>query len=383
MIRALFVSHTSRLNGAERMLLETLKELDRTKFEPFLVVPGAGPLAEEAEAAGIRTFAVSMKWSLSGKKGLWKQPIARVWNLRSVSRIRRLIKEEGIALVVTNTAACWSGARAAHRAGVPHVWFVHEILGGKDAFLFHILGEGALVRAMARLSVRIIANSKASAAPFAGTGKTVVIGNGIDTRLFDPIDRAAARRSLGVGNAGPVLGVIGIVCPGKGQTEAIRVTGVLKSRFPGVRLLVVGAMIDKRYAGRIRDEVLRLGLDENVLLLGYRTDIPVILAGLDVLVVASSVDSLGRVALEAMAAKTPVVAAARGGVPEIVRDGETGILVDSPDPAAFAAGVAALLGDPEKAKAVAEGGRKLIETAFSLAGQVGKIERALEESVGK
>ena len=383
MIKVLFVSHTSQLNGAERMLLETVRELDRGKFDPLLMIPRPGPLGLKAGAAGIRTVVVPMKWSLSGRKSIWKQPLSRIWNVRSVLRTTRLIRTEQVSLVVSNTAACWSGARAARRAGVPHVWFIHEILGGERPFLAHIRGERALVRTMDRLSVRIVANSAATAQAFAVTGKTVVIGNGIDIRLFDSVDRAASRRSLNPANTRPVLGIIGVICRGKGQMEAVLATDILRRRYPDTKLVVVGVGLDRTYFEMIQAEIRRLGLGNNVAFLGYRNDIPAVLAGLDVLVVASSVDSLGRVALEAMAAGTPVVAAARGGIPEIVKNGETGVLVDSPDPESLAAGIMSLLDDPRKAKTVAEGGRKFVETEFSLSGQVRKIERVLEESLEK
>ncbi len=381
MINVLFVSHTSHLNGAERMLLDTMRELDRTKFEPSLVIPRPGSLGREAEKAGIRPIIVPMKWTLSGRKGIWKQPLAWIWNSRSVSRISRLVRDRGIRLVVTNTSGCWSGALAARRAGVPHVWFIHEILAGKNPFLVYMLGRRALVRAIDRLSVRIVANSAASAAAFPGSGKTVVIGNGIDLKPYASIDRAASKRALNPGGRGPDLGIVGIVFPGKGQMEAIRATAILRRRFPDVKLFLAGVVPDNKHSRRIRADIHRLGLEGNVVFLGYRTDIPAVLAGLDILVVASSVDSLGRVALEAMAAGTPVVAADRGGVPEIVKNGETGILVDSPDPESLAAGIERLLDDARLAAAVAERGRRFVEAEFALAGRVRKFEKVLEESL--
>jgi glycosyltransferase involved in cell wall biosynthesis len=80
-----------------------------------------------------------------------------------------------------------------------------------------------------------------------------------------------------------------------------------------------------------------------------------------------------------MAAGTPVVAVAKGGLPEVVRDGETGLLVASPEPDLLAAGIARLLDDPALASRVREGGRRFVSANYSLEGQVRKIERVLEE----
>jgi glycosyltransferase involved in cell wall biosynthesis len=374
----LFVSHSSERNGAERMLLDVLCGLDRGKFRPFLALPRTGPLQREAEEAGIMTRVLPMKWSLTERSKTWKQPVTRAWNFPGVIRMARLIRNEAVDLVVTNTSAIWTGAFAARRAGVPHVWFVHEILDGENPLLSHILGRKALIRRMAKLAVRIVANSRASARAFEGSGKAVVIGNGIDTRRRSAPDLAALRISLGLGKGGPVLGIIGKIYPGKGQKEAVLALDLLKRLRPDVRLLVVGGVKDRCYAGEVRETVRRLGLEKNVLFSGFREDLPEILALLKVLILASTVDSLGRVGLEAMAAGTPVVAVAAGGLPEIVIDGRTGVLVESADPARIAEGAARVLDDPELARAVAEGGRKFVVENYSLEGQVRKIERVLE-----
>lgn len=379
MTNVLFVSHTSELNGAERMLLDTIRGLDRRRFSPLLALPRPGPLAEAAAGAGIEGLILPMKWTLTEGPKVWKQPFSRVWNIGGARAAARLIRSRGIGLVVTNTAAVWTGAWAARRAGVPHVWFVHEILDGERPLLKYVLGRKALVRGMTRLSDRIVANSEASARAFAGSGKAVVIGNGIAMRNGPAPDISALRSSLGIEPGVPVIGVVGKIYPGKGQMEAVLAADILRRARPGLRLLVVGGVDDVRYHERIRETVGRLGLERNVLLLGYRDDLEGILRLLAVLVVASSVDSLGRIALEAMAVGTPVVAVAKGGLPEVVRDGETGLLVASPEPEILAAGIARLLDDPALASRVREGGRRFVSANYSLEGQVRKIERVLEE----
>ena len=379
MTKVLFVSHTSELNGAERMLLDTIRGLDRRKFSPLLAVPRPGPLAEAAVGAGIEFFVLSMKWTLTEGPKVWKQPFSRVWNIGGARAAARLIRDRGIGLVVTNTAAVWTGAWAARKAGVPHVWFVHEILDGERPLLKYVLGRKALVRRMTRLSVRIVANSEASARAFGPSGKAVVIGNGIAVRNVAAPDTSALRSSLGIEPGAPVLGIVGKIYPGKGQMEAVLAADILRRARPGLRLLVVGDMDDARYHERIRETVRQLGLERSVLLLGYRDDLGGILALLDVLIVASSVDSLGRIALEAMSAGTPVVAVAKGGLPEVVRDGETGLLVESSEPGLLAAGIVRLLDNPALASRVREGGRKFVSANYSLEGQVRKIERVLEE----
>jgi glycosyltransferase involved in cell wall biosynthesis len=379
MTNVLFVSHTSELNGAERMLLDTIRGLDRGKFVPLLTVPRPGPLAEAAAGAGVECLILPMKWTLTEGPKVWKQPFSRLWNMGGVRAAARLIRRRRIGLVITNSAAVWTGAWAARRAGVPHVWFVHEILDGERPLLKYVFGRRALVRRMTRLSDRIVANSEASARAFARSGKAVVIGNGIAIGSGPAPDTSALRVSLGIEPGAPIIGIVGKIYPGKGQMEAVLAADILRRECPSLRLLVVGAVDDARYDERVREAVRRLGLERNVLFLGRRDDLDAILALFDILVVASSVDSLGRIALEAMAAGRPVVAAAAGGLPEVVKDGETGLLVDSPEPGLLAAGIARLLDDPALARRLGEGGRRFVAANYSLEGQVRKIERLLEE----
>jgi len=378
MTKVLFVSHSSELYGAERMLLDTLRNLDRGKFSPVLAVPRSGPLTDAAAQAGIDWLTLPMKWTLTEPGRVWKQPVSRLLNVRGIRAAVRLIRDREIGLVVTNTAAVWTGALAARRAGVPHVWLIHEILDGKRPLLKYVFGRKRLVRRMARLSKLIIANSGASARAFSGSGKVVVIGNGIAVRTGPAPDAAAIRRSFGIESGVPAMGIVAKIYPGKGQLEAVRAADILRRSWPELKLLVVGDVKDARYEGRVRAEVGRLGLDRDVLFLGRRDDLDAILAALDVLIVASSVDSLGRVAMEGMAAGTPVVAAAAGGIPEVVRDGETGLLVASPEPDLLAAGVARVLDDPGLARRLREGGRRFVEANYSLEAQARKIDRALE-----
>ena len=121
---------------------------------------------------------------------------------------------------------------------------------------------------MDELAGRIVANSRASARAFEVTGKVLIIGNGIDTHRRSAPDLAALRVSLGLGEGDATLGVIGKIYPGKGQKEAVLALDLLKRRLPDIRLLVIGEVKDRRYAGEVREMVRRLGLEKDVIFPG-------------------------------------------------------------------------------------------------------------------
>jgi len=378
MIRVLFVSHTAELKGAERFLLDILRAIDRSRFAPRLVVPRSGPLEESAAAANVPVSVVPFKWWLTEPSRVWKQPLASLWNRAAVSTVAKLIETHSVDLVFSNSAAVAVGAVAARRARVPHVWFIHEVLDGPRPMLRSILGNKRLVRLICRRSKRVAANSLASARAFAGCAEVDVVYNGLAEGAGRVEPRAELRRELGLDGEARAIGVVGTIFPGKGQREAVVALASLAARFPRHKLLLIGEAADAGYVRDIERTIARHGLGGRVVLTGFRADLDQVLALLDLLLVPSTVDSFGRVAVEAMAAEVPVVAVARGGLPEVVKDGETGFLVAGPEPEKLAAGMAAVLDDPVKAREVAGRARRDVLRRFSLPTEVHKLERILE-----
>ncbi|MDH4197925.1 MAG: glycosyltransferase family 4 protein [Candidatus Aminicenantes bacterium] len=378
MNRVLFVSHTAELKGAERFLLDILRTLDRSRFAPRLVVPRSGPLEEKAAAADIAVSVVPFKWWLTEPSRMWKQPLANLWNRPAVSTVARLIKTNGMDLVFSNSAAVAVGALAARRARVPHVWFIHEVLDGARPMLRSLFGYRHLVRMICRRSRRVVVNSLASARAFAGCAAVDVVYNGLPDGAGRVEPRAELRPELGLDDEARAVGVVGTIFPGKGQREAVLALASLAARFPRLKLLLIGEAADVGYVRQIEKTIARHGLGGRVVFTGFRSDLDEVLGLLDLLLIPSTVDSFGRVALEAMAAEVPVVAVARGGLPEVVEHGETGFLVDGPEPDTLAAGMAAVLDSPVRAREVAARARRAVRRRFSLTAEVRKLERILE-----
>jgi glycosyltransferase involved in cell wall biosynthesis len=378
----LFVSHSAELNGAELWLLETLRGLDRTKYAVRLVVPRPGPLADAARALGLEVRIVSMKWSITEKRRVWRQPFAGLWNVAGVRRIARIIGRNRIDLVFSNSAAVFSGAKAARRMGVPHIWAIHEVLGGDSPFLHFMAGPPALARFILASSTRVIVNSKLTASAFPDSDKIVFVPNGLDIRVCDGRRRESIRRELGLEAGDVAAGVVGKLYEGKGQREAVQAAAILVSRNPRFKLFVIGDVRDEAYARSLREFVKANGLERRVLFLGYRPDLADLLMLLSVLVVPSAVESFGRAALEGMAAGVPVLALRSGGLAEIVRPGENGFLLESREPETIARGIEAVLRDPARAAAMVEGGFRTVREEYSRERQRRETDRVLAGVLG-
>jgi glycosyltransferase involved in cell wall biosynthesis len=171
------------------------------------------------------------------------------------------------------------------------------------------------------------------------------------------------RRTFGVQAQGLLVGTVGRLHPQKGFASLLAAVARVRERLPAIRLLLVGG------GALRRDLVARaeaLGLAEVVIFAGSRGDVPEILAALDLFVLPSLWEGLPNAVLEAMAAGLPVVATAAGGTPEVVVDGETGLLVPPGDVTALAEAIERLLRDPGLRRKMGEAGRKRVEGHFTI-----------------
>ncbi len=381
--RVLFVSHTAELNGAERMLLDVLRSIDRRMFRPFLAVPQEGPLADEAETAGVPTTVVAMKWWLTPPKEIWRQPLSWLWNIPGVCRLKRLVESQAIDLVCSNSSAAMGGALAALLARRPHVWLIHEILSGPHPLLRFFAGNRILVRFIRRLSRKVVVNSRASGAVFGSEAGVEIVANGIVPPKNRPAASPRLRRELGLRPRSRVIGVVGKIAPAKGQLEVVEALALLKKRnMAGLQVLFVGEAAEGKYLAALKDRIRSLGLAGDVVFAGFRRDLPAVLPLMDLLLSASRIESFGRAVLEAQACGVPVLAVRTGGIPEIVRHGETGYLVESNAPEILAGAVEDFFSRPRtNRERVVRTARRMVLREFKTESLVRRLERILGEAL--
>jgi glycosyltransferase involved in cell wall biosynthesis len=172
-----------------------------------------------------------------------------------------------------------------------------------------------------------------------------VVPNGVDVSAFQGIDRAAAREALGLGRDRPVFGLIGRLCEQKGQEDFVEAAILLAHRCPDALFLMVGGIEDKALHQRLEPRIAAAGLSGTIRFTGHWTDIASVYAALDAVVAPSRWEGFGLMLIEAMASRRPIVAARVGAIPDVVREGETALLVPPRDPQALAAAMASLIDD--------------------------------------
>ena len=200
-----------------------------------------------------------------------------------------------------------------------------------------------------------------------------VIRSGIDPRPFNPTYPAGeARREFGIAEKSPVIGCIAHFADHKGHRYLIATAARVAAAVPDVRFLLVG---DGELRPQIERQIKDLNHEKHVILTGFRTDIPRLLAAMDIVVLSSHLEGLGTSLLDAMAMARPVVATRVGGIPEMVEDGVNGRLVPPRDPDALAGALIELIRRPDERKRMGEAGRARMLSMFSAEAMVEQTER--------
>lgn len=359
----LFVDHASGLGGAEHSLLALLAALDRSRFRPVLAtVPG--PLAEAARALDMPVATLRLD-RLRGRR-LWPLPLAR-----GVLGLLALVRRERVALLHANVlrAALYT-APAARLARRPWVWHVRDILT-----------DAPSTRRLCREAAAVVAISRAVAGALPCPERARVIFNPVAPGAARLRDRAA----LGL-PAGPLVASVGRLRAWKGHGRFLEAAA--RVRDPQARFLVLGGRVFREdetapdLEGELRRQAERLGIAGRVTFTGQRGDLADIWPHLTLLVHCAEAEPFGRVVAEAQASGLPVVAFRDGGVPEIVADGATGLLVAPGDLDALAAAVDRLLADPELGRRLGAAGRERARRLFDPAAQTRAVEAVYAELLG-
>ena len=370
------------MGGAEKSLLDLLRHLNRERYHPIISCPGEGKFVEELRKIGVEIEIIPYHrgiLALSRVNGFNPAvlPLFPWWLIPTIVRLRNLIKERGIHLIVTNGIKChFIGAFLSHVSKIPLIWHVRDFV--ETPWLLWIL------RTMGHLFPdKIVTNSDAVGRIFSGNEKRETVYNGVDLASFNPeIDGLNVRKHLKVGKDTILVGTMGHLAPLKGFEELIQALAEVIKGGLDAKLAIVGDTIyssSDGYKQKLLSMVCSLGLKDKVVFTGFRENIPEFLASFDIFVLPSRSEGFGRSNLEAMAMGKPVVSTNVGGIPEVVVDGITGILVPPRNSLELARGIMRLLHDRTLRRSLGKEGRRRVEEQFTLRFHVKKIEGIYEE----
>jgi glycosyltransferase involved in cell wall biosynthesis len=338
--RILYTTWAPFFSGAERALLLTVQQLDPARYDPHVVIGTDGDTLRAFRTAGISCELHPLAQMDSHKPWRWVRSAAGL--LRIFSRVRP-------SVVHSNDAPSFQPAgHVARLLGIPSLAHVRFPAG--DAGYRWFLRPGFTRALFVSEYLRADALQQS---PALFTGRSDVLYDGVAVPLL-PSDREcdALRQELGLPLGIPVAALTGQISEVKGIWEFVDAAHLLVERGVPVRFAVLGD--DLKSGGALRRAMERrvseLGLSAHFHFLGFRSDAPRLIPAFDMVAVPSHIEPLGNATLEAMAAARPVIGSRVGGIPEMIVDGETGVLVPSKDARALAAAIE-LLGRSSETRA--------------------------------
>lgn len=371
-IRALHLITGLRAGGAETMLYRLVSSADKNRFEHHVI-----------SLTDIGTIGLKLKSLAVPVHALGLQPGAgSLTGLAALIKLSRSLRP-GILqgwMYHGNLAALIAGSAL---RGVRVSWNLRcSVLGARDA----PLGTRLLARLLGVVSGRpdvVIVNSEAGRLGHVRIGyrprRWEVIHNGFDTACFAPdvVARKRVRKSLGVAEETPLIGLVARYHPMKDHDNFLQAAALLVARRPDVRFLLAGYGVEvnnERLMGRVRS----LGLEHCVHLLGERQDVPALTAALDIACSSSSGEGFPNTVGEAMACGVPCVVTNVGDSAFLL--GEGGIVVPPRDPKALADACEHLLSIPaEKRASIGAKGRARIEAEFRIQEITARYEQVYAE----
>lgn len=380
------ISHLASVDaptGAEKSLALLMGSLAAKGHDAGVVAPGPWSLGDDLETAGVEVAMIPSRacWLVQ-----WSgQPLAKQilrylrWRAPDLGRRRMMVWLDRFwpEIVHVNCLPQIKGAAAARALGLPVVWHVREILppGHRRRWF---------ARQLARHASRIVAVSEAVAGWIRDEGlgdRVSVVHNGVDLgdRVPDP---DASRVELGLPPEAILVGFLGGMAVHKGVGDLLVAAERAMTELPAMHV-VIPVYGPAAEVEACRHRVETSSDPDRIHLIPPVGDVSTLLAALD-LVAFSSVwpDSLPRVVMESMAAGRPVVATRVGGVPEMVVDGETGLLVEPGDVAGLASGIGLLARDSERCRRYGAAAARRAHESFSVAAHVDAMERVFMETVG-
>jgi glycosyltransferase involved in cell wall biosynthesis len=360
--RILYIHGIGTIGGAERDLLAMLRALDRDKWEPHCACPPDTPLSERLAKEGIPLHPLIL-----GPWRKWYSPFIRG---RDVRNLRSLVADLAPALIHVNDIWWVPHAIEAATVGVrrPIVAHVRQEIEPDKVRRYRLDSAEKVVAISRQVEQALIGGGVAR-----GVVRTIYSGLQLP-RTVPTADRTAVCRALGLSADTVLLGTVAHLFPRKGYDVMLQALPRIIRDIAAVHYVIVGSGEDS-YERQLKTLAAELGIADRVHFVGFQDDVTPFLSALSLYVHPARMEGFGIAVVEALAAGKAVVATRVGGLPEVVEDGRTGLLVAADHPEELGTAILSLLHDDARRKAMGERAAQVARERFNLTASVGALER--------
>ena len=338
-----------------RIILESLEFAGRG-YRMLIACPAEARISAKAAEAGLRVINLPMRGP---------------FDPRAIKKFLSIIKSEKVDIIHTHSSKdSWLAGMAGRLAKTPVVRSRHlSTPVGKSwftSFVYRSLPDRIITSGEAIKRMLVERNGIDPA-------KIVSVPAGVDTEKYNPqVSAAKVIKELGLAGAYPVVGCVAMLRSWKGQKDLFDAVPRIIKSYPEARFVIAGdGPKREEFLGQIR----ALGIERSVIMTGLRKDVEEIIAALDIFVLLSTAsEATSQVIPQALSIGKAVVATDVGGLPEIIEDNVTGLLIPKGDPAAIADAIIKLADDKELAGRLARTGREKVLKDFTLKGMIDKTE---------
>lgn len=360
----LFIHHVSCLAGAELYLLSVIEALDPS-YKVFFICQEPGPLSQRLLERGVDVTYMPLR--------AWRKFKYFAANLRTVRDIVHWSREKKIDIICSNNYRVSSYAVwPARILGIPCLSIIQDFVSLAKLRKFNAFESDLLIGVSESITSMIGISKRPS----------VCVYNGLDMDAFmkDLPLEDVLRRQFPQLKDKRVVGMVAHIIPLKGHKDFLEAMRLVSVDCPDVMFVIIGDSPHEKQLSLddIKVHAKHLGLEEKVVFTGARPDAPAFFKSFDVFVHPSHKEAFGRVVMEAMALRVPVVVTDCGGPREIIEKGVSGVLVPVGDAKKMAQAVVGLLKDEEARKALALNGQERIRKHFNIAATVGRFSAVLK-----
>lgn len=384
MKRILYLHAGAEMYGADKVLLELLRGLDKSQFEPHVLLPNDGVLVKALQDSGIRVGVLDypiLRRKYFNPRGIFDYFLSYRKHSKQIADYAR---EHRIDIIHNNTTAVLEGIYLKKVLKKPLIWHVHEIIVKPKliaSFINFLMGFFA----DKIITVSNAVSHHVNVSPFVKDSQLKTIYNGVDSQhyhLYSEKQIHSLREEYGVDQSSIVVGMIGRVNSWKGQKDFLLATIPLLKKYSNLELVLVGGV----FAGEewrfeeLKKQIGDSGYSDRILLKDFQENTVPLYNLFDIFVLPSTnPDPLPTVVLEAMACGKPVVAYRHGGVLEMVEENSNGLFAEVNQPADLSSKIEELILNQDKKEQFSQHSRERLEVLFSKQTYISNFEELYKE----